>query len=161
MSVCCQPVCYMMAAFSGCLKGGNDDGTDGALSAAKVAALLWWQQQEQPETAARAQCAADGVAASGCLFLDGARFRLRLGAGHGAPLVLLAENVPPDVRELSASFRMKDMDMGPNRFRLAKQADGSWRADGVYLPFCASGRRDWIVEWQADGRRFQAAFATE
>ena len=60
-------------------------------AAAKVAALLWWQQQEQPETAARAQCA----------------------------------------------------------------------ADGVYLPFCASGRRDWIVEWQADGRRFQAAFATE
>ena len=101
------------------------------------------------------------MAASGCLFLDGARFRLRLGAGHGAPLVLLAENVPPDVRELSASFRMKDMDMGPNRFPLAKQADGSWRADGVYLPFCASGRRDWIVEWQADGRRFQAAFATE
>ena len=130
-------------------------------AAAKVAALLWWQRQEQPETAAWAQCAADGVAASGCLFLDGARFRLRLGAGHGAPLVLLAENVPPDVRELSASFRMKDMDMGPNRFYLAKQADGSWRADGVYLPFCASGRRDWIVEWQADGRRFQAAFATE
>lgn len=84
-------------------------------AAVKVAALLWWQQQEQPETAARAQCAADGVAASGCLFLDGARFRLRLGAGHGAPLVLLAENVPPDVRELSASFRMKDMDMGDRK----------------------------------------------
>ena len=117
-----------------------------AFAALKVAMLGWWQSRQPENGAATVQC---DVLAQGCLTSVKSAFAIE------------AAGVPSDVQSLSASFRMDGMEMGFNRFDLVKQADGSWRADKVYLPLCTAGRHDWVVVWQADGAAFQAAFKTE
>ena len=113
----------------------------------KVAMLGWWQSRQPENGAAAVQC---DVLAAGCPFLQGATL-----------FTIEAVGVPSGVQSLSASFRMDGMEMGFNRFDLAKQADGSWRAERVYLPLCTAGRHDWVVVWQADGAAFQAGFQTQ
>ena len=124
----------------------------------KVAMLGWWQSRQPEKGAATVQC---DVLAQGCPFLRGATLRLRGLTSVKSAFAIEAAGVPSDVQSLSASFRMDGMEMGFNRFDLVKQADGSWRADKVYLPLCTAGRHDWVVVWQADGAAFQAAFKTE
>ena len=124
----------------------------------KVAMLGWWQSRQPENGAAVMQC---DVLAAGCPFLQGATLRLRGLTSVKSAFTIEAAGVPSDVQSLSASFRMDGMEMGFNRFDLVKQADGSWRADKVYLPLCTAGRHDWVVVWQADGAGFQAAFKTE
>jgi len=125
------------------------------LAAAKVAMLGWWQSRQPENGAAAVQC---DVLAAGCPFLQGATLRLRGLTSTKSAFSIEADGVPSGVQSLSASFRMDGMEMGFNRFDLAKQADGSWRAERVYLPLCTAGRHDWVVVWQADGVAFQAAF---
>jgi hypothetical protein len=62
-------------------------------------------------------------------------------------------------REVFIAFNMQGMEMGPNRYRLAQQADGSWLAR-VTLPVCVSGRRDWQMILEIDGRRVALPFQT-
>lgn len=50
----------------------------------------------------------------------------------------------PDATELHASFSMRGMDMGFNRYRLLPDGAGAWRGE-VTLPACAQGRADWIM----------------
>ncbi len=129
-----------------------------AFAALKVAMLGWWQSRQPENGAAAVQC---DVLAQGCPFLQGATLRLRGLTSVKSAFAIEAAGVPSGVQSLSASFRMDGMEMGFNRFDLVKQADGSWRADKVYLPLCTAGRHDWVVVWQADGAGFQAAFKTE
>ena len=62
---------------------------------------------------------------------------------------------------IAASFAMQGMDMGLNRYRLIKQADGSWAAD-VTLPVCIQGRSSWLLELEVEMRgkqqRYYVAF---
>ena len=120
--------------------------------------LGWWQSRQPENGAAAVQC---DVLAAGCPFLQGATLRLRGLTSTKSAFSIEADGVPSGVQSLSASFRMDGMEMGFNRFDLAKQADGRWRAERVYLPLCTAGRHDWVVVWQADGVVFQAAFKTE
>ena len=128
------------------------------LAAAKVAMLGWWQSRQPENGAAAVQC---DVLAAGCPFLQRATLRLRGLTSTKSAFSIEADGVPSGVQSLSASFRMDGMEMGFNRFDLAKQADGSWRAERVYLPLCTAGRHDWVVVWQADGAAFQAGFQTQ
>lgn len=43
---------------------------------------------------------------------------------------------------IHASFAMKGMEMGFNRYRLIKSASNHWQAE-VTLPACVQGRSDW------------------
>ena len=65
--------------------------------------------------------------------------------------------------EAYASFSMRDMGMGLNRYRLLQQPDGVWKAE-VTLPVCIRGRSDWVVELEVktpDGmQRYQLPFST-
>ena len=56
---------------------------------------------------------------------------------------------------VTASFAMRDMDMGLNRYQLINDGAQRWFAN-VTLPVCSSGRSDWIavVEVLSKGRRF-------
>ena len=131
-----------------------------AFAGVKTAAVLWWQNSRGAEAAAQ-PVAACRVEAGGCPFLGSARFRLE-GVGDGkAPFAIRAEGVPDNIGSVSASFRMDGMDMGFNRFDLVRNGRGRWQLDNARLPFCVAGRHGWIVEWSADGRRFQAAFSTQ
>lgn len=59
--------------------------------------------------------------------------------------------------QISVEFQMRAMDMGRNRYRLERAAEGAWNGRAI-LPVCATGRNDWIarVEIVQRGRRWTA-----
>lgn len=124
-------------------------------AAAKVALLLWWQQS-QP-TAAELDCRPEQAA---CPFDGTARLQLLGVGGHRTPFTVRIDGLPENVRQVSASFEMRDMDMGFNRFDLKKQNNGTWQAEAVRLPVCTAARHDWRVRWRVDGREYTAPFQT-
>lgn len=63
----------------------------------------------------------------------------------------------PAAREVHVEFHMQGMEMGLNRYRLIRQANGEWRAT-ITLPACVAGRRDWLMVIEADGARRALAF---
>lgn len=65
-----------------------------------------------------------------------------------------------DARQVQASFAMKEMDMGFNLYTLRPDAQGVFRAR-VTLPVCVSGRRDWIMNLDIDGRTVAVPFVTQ
>lgn len=129
-----------------------------AFALIKVSLLMWWQNR-QPPTQATSACE---VAVTGCPFGEQGRLRL-VGVGDNrTPFQIRAENVPANTQRITASFSMKNMDMGFNRFELIKQGDGVWVADKVHLPMCSQTRHDWFIEWTVDEtQRFQASFTTK
>ena len=124
----------------------------------KVAAAYWWQQrQNAPAAQVQAACK---VTDGGCPFLDGATLHL-IGLGNAkTPFTIEARHVPSHVRSIRASFQMKNMEMGFNRFELQKMDETTWRVSSVYLPLCVQGRNDWQIDWQADEQSFSAEFQT-
>jgi len=66
----------------------------------------------------------------------------------------------PGTREVHASFSMRDMEMGLNRYRLLPDGQGSWHA-AVILPACVQGRQDWLLVLEADGRRYELPFTSD
>lgn len=66
--------------------------------------------------------------------------------------------------EVHASFAMRGMEMGLNRYRLLQKPDGLWQAE-VTLPVCIRGRSDWLVELEVkapDGtQRYQLPFSSQ
>lgn len=50
----------------------------------------------------------------------------------------------PRASSVQASFDMKSMQMGINRYRFQQHPDGSWRAK-ITLPVCVDGRSDWLM----------------
>lgn len=63
----------------------------------------------------------------------------------------------PQAREAHASFSMRGMEMGFNRYRLLPDGAGGWQAE-VMLPACVQGRNDWLMLLEADGRRYELPF---
>lgn len=90
---------------------------------------------------ARAACGAQG---------EGLQIELRLGPPV-RPLepfdvaLRVADGVLTDAARVEVQFVMRGMDMGINRYRLARAADGIWRGRAI-LPVCTSQRADWIAE---------------
>lgn len=58
---------------------------------------------------------------------------------------------------ITLEFQMRAMDMGLNRYRLERAADGAWRGRAI-LPMCVSGRSDWLAKLEIgqSGRRWTA-----
>jgi len=52
-----------------------------------------------------------------------------------------------EIESIELDFKMAAMDMGKNRYRLLKQADGHWQSS-VVLPICGAGGSEWLVEIQ-------------
>ncbi len=94
-------------------------------------------------------------------FGNGVIAELKLGDGKG-----VGELKPFDAvfklnqnpTEVEISFIMKDMDMGPNRYRMTAK-DDQWGARPI-LPICSNSRIDWIaeLEWLDDGQRYRLRF---
>lgn len=80
-------------------------------------------------------------------------FEIRL---HGLRDTLAAE------AQISVEFQMRGMDMGLNRYRLERAADGDWRGRAT-LPVCTTGRSDWLarVDVVQHGRRWMAEMPFE
>lgn len=65
-----------------------------------------------------------------------------------------------DARKVQATFTMEGMDMGFNLYTLHADKDGVFRGR-VTLPVCVSGRRDWLMTLDIDGRLLAVPFVTE
>lgn len=63
-------------------------------------------------------------------------------------------------RKVQARFTMEGMDMGFNLYTLHADEEGVFRGR-VTLPVCVSGRRDWVMTLDIDGRRLAVPFVTE
>lgn len=63
-------------------------------------------------------------------------------------------------RKVQATFTMEGMDMGFNLYTLRADEEGVFRGR-VTLPVCVSGRRDWVMTLDIDGRRLAVPFVTE
>lgn len=59
--------------------------------------------------------------------------------------------------QMELQFRMRDMEMGQNRYRLVADEQGVWHGTAV-LPVCSRGRRDWLAQLaiQDGGRHWSA-----
>lgn len=66
----------------------------------------------------------------------------------------------PGARTVQASFTMEGMDMGFNLYTLRPDAAGVFRAR-VTLPVCVTGRRDWVLTLDVDGRALAVRFVTD
>lgn len=65
----------------------------------------------------------------------------------------------PHAKNVEVSLSMQGMNMGTNRYRLTPDAQGVWRGT-LTLPVCVSGRRDWLMTIDADGRTTALTFST-
>lgn len=65
-----------------------------------------------------------------------------------------------DAHKVQATFTMEGMDMGFNLYTLHADKNGVFRGR-VTLPVCVSGRRDWLMTLDIDGRLLAVPFVTE
>ncbi len=115
-----------------------------------------WQAAQQPAAAAApAEC----QPALGCTLPNGSR--IRFAAALRRPFDIRVENVPPEVQRVEVSFSMQNMDMGFNRYPLARQPDGSWLAAQIRLPVCTDRRNDYLADVRIGEQVFQVAFEAE
>lgn len=130
------------AALFACLLGG-------------VAVLAWWGLRVRAPQAVVAVPCADIVA--GCSVVDaGLQVAFDQRPQPLRPFLLSVRQ--PGARELHASFSMRGMEMGFNRYRLLPQAAGAWQAQ-VMLPACVQGRSDWELLLEIDGVRYALPFS--
>ncbi|OIQ80249.1 hypothetical protein GALL_380030 [mine drainage metagenome] len=95
---------------------------------------------------------------AGCLLLEqGLRIRFDRRPQPMRPFRLRVEVA--SARALHASFAMRDMQMGLNRYRLLADGDGAWTGE-IILPVCVHGRSDWIMTLDVDGRLYQLPFSS-
>ncbi|MDP2024779.1 hypothetical protein [Sulfuriferula sp.] len=95
----------------------------------------------------------------GCaLTVNGQPAQLRfIGTPSGLrPFVLQLS--APAIKDSYASFTMRGMDMGFNRYRLLAVAPGVWQAR-IVLPVCVTGRRDWVLTLSIGGDNYEIPFA--
>lgn len=120
-----------------------------------IAVAGWWLKR--PGEAVAVACA-DPVA--GCRFdHGGAPVVLRFSAPP-APLEAFDMTLTaPGVTRAHAEFQMVGMDMGFNRYDFKTTGQNAWSARAT-LPLCVSGRRDWILVLELDGRRYAIPFST-
>lgn len=90
---------------------------------------------------------------------------------HGQPARLRFSTVPAPMEafglrfegshahRVSAEFQMVGMDMGFNRYDLLPAGDGAFAAQAT-LPVCVSGRHDWVLTLDVDGRHYAIPFKT-
>lgn len=73
------------------------------------------------------------------------------------PFSIALRGNPDTAARIEVQFLMRGMDMGLNRYRLDRDADGVWRGRAV-LPVCTTGRSDWyaVIEIAQGGRRWIA-----
>jgi hypothetical protein len=103
-------------------------------------------------------------AAESTCTLDSGKYQLTLKLGPGVkPLkpfdtTLKVASNNGTIDDVIMDFRMLNMDMGMNRYRLKKSNTG-WDGN-VTLPVCIASRTDWlaVVEFMDDGKRYVASF---
>jgi hypothetical protein len=66
----------------------------------------------------------------------------------------------PQAKRVAVKLSMQGMDMGENRTALEPTLAGHWLGQ-VTLPVCVSGRSDWVLRLEVDGREGAMGFVVE
>lgn len=66
--------------------------------------------------------------------------------------------IMPHAQHIYATFAMRDMAMGNNRYRLLHVGGNLWQAS-VVLPVCVTGRHDWLLTLDIDGQKVTIPFS--
>ncbi|MBH5329896.1 hypothetical protein H9Q10_09485 [Eikenella sp. S3360] len=119
-------------------------------------AVRQWRAAQQPAAAAAPQACNPR---QGCSLPNGSR--IRFAAALREPFDIELENVPPEVRRVEVSFSMANMDMGFNRYPLARRPNGSWLAAQIRLPVCTDRRHDYLADVRIGEQVFQVAFEAQ
>lgn len=123
-----------------------------------IGVVVAWNRFQQTEAPAQTLACTD--LQTGCSAELGGK---PLTVGMAGPLKVLQPFevwLKVEARQVRASFTMEGMDMGFNLYTLRPDAQGVFRAR-VTLPVCVSGRRDWRMTLEVDGRRLIVPFVTE
>lgn len=124
-----------------------------------AAAGLVFRQQLQPGPAAPQRVACTQPQAGCNARVAGREVRFGI-AGEVRPMQPFEVWVAaPGVERIEASFAMVGMDMGFNRYTLRRAADGTWRVAAT-LPFCVTGRADWLMTLDLDGTALEIPIVT-
>lgn len=118
----------------------------------KLGALFWWQTQ-QPSLK-EAQCDVQ----QGCVLPNGVYVKFSDAIDGKSPFNIEINRVPAEVKDVSVSFSMRDMDMGFNRYQLKHLVGDKWLGQGVRLPFCVENRHDYLADIRVGDDVFQTAF---
>lgn len=125
-----------------------------------VALVIWLDQAYRPQQAAARKLDCRDLTAGCTARIDGRDVTIGV---QGELKVLKPFQVwvkAAGARDVQASFTMEGMDMGFNLYTLRADKEGVFRSR-VTLPVCVSGRRDWVMTLDIDGRRISVAFVTE
>lgn len=126
------------------------------LAAAGIVAGIWIKQQPQPPQ--RLTCA---DLTQGCqIQLGQQQVEIRTSERIQPMLPFELWVAAPQAQRVEASFAMVGMNMGFNRYSLKPAADARHHAR-ITLPFCISGRGDWLLTLDLDGARVEIPFAVE
>lgn len=75
---------------------------------------------------------------------------------------LASVSTQADIEDVFLEFRMNNMDMGMQRYRLLKNENGVWQSE-ITLPVCSLGRSDWtaVLEVQYRSTWWRGEFGFE
>lgn len=123
-----------------------------------VVAALWWWQTRAPQPALTASC--PDLQAGCAVQIDNRIVTLRVEGKLQVLKPFELKVVAPGARKVQVQFTMAGMDMGFNLYTLRPDGQGAFQAR-IVLPVCVSGRRDWVMSLEINGRRLDIPFVTE
>lgn len=123
-----------------------------------VVASLWWWQTRAPEPALTLNCPDLHAGCPAQLAGRAVTVRVEGKLQVLKPFQLMV--AASGAGKVQAQFSMAGMDMGFNLYSLRPDAQGVFQAR-IVLPVCVSGRRDWVMSLEIDGRRIDIPFVTE
>jgi len=123
-----------------------------------VAGVVWWAPVDVPtEKPVVAHCA---DLHQGCdAVLAGKTVHVSMQGDLKALTPFLVQVEARGVEKVEARFTMEGMDMGFNLYILRTVKPGIFQGR-VTLPVCVTGRRDWIMQLELDGKRLDVPFFT-
>ncbi len=121
-----------------------------------IAGAIYQAWQQQHNQVPRITCA---TPLQGCEFqLDKQPVRVEFVEPPSGLHPFTLRVITPKAREIRAHFTMQEMEMGYNQYRLVAQSPQHWQAR-VVLPVCVTGRHDWILTLNIDGKQVDIPFA--
>jgi hypothetical protein len=120
-----------------------------------VAGGIYQTWQHQHTTATRITC---NSPAQGCQFLlDQQSVKVEFVEPPSGLHPFILRVTIAHAQEIHAHFTMKEMEMGYNQYRLLALSPQQWQAR-VVLPVCVTGRHDWILTLNIDGKQVEIPF---
>lgn len=125
-----------------------------------VALVIWLDQAYRPPEAAAVQLDCPDLRAGCTAYVDGRAVSLGVQGELKALQPFQVWVRAAGAHKVQANFTMEGMNMGFNLYTLSADKEGVFRSR-VTLPVCVSGRRDWVMSVEVDGRRLSVPFVTE